>query len=342
MKYLYLLIILIILIIILIIKEKENKIENYKYPILESKNIKIISYDDRDLELIKYHKKSFKEYSEKYKYEYKFYNKFDSKLPPYWKKIEIILKELENRNYEYILYVDSDTIINIDIPIEYLIEKKEDKFMYIGYDINYMFKIYNSGIILIKNNEMTRNFFNDCINYYKKNKYCNENGKYILKGDWAGECYEQGIMNYYLKFSKYKYYIKQISSKYFHNHNKFNSNTFICHFFSSKGKQDISNKFKEITENKKRFINLLKVNNDIDKNDLMVLKIKSDKNIKIENDNRPINKKIEEIIKFFPKDYKNYIFKCYNKNEIIISKSIYNNKTIFKYLINNDKIYYYL
>jgi len=340
MKYLYI-IIIIILIIVWIINNKEKKLEHYEYEILKKKRIKIISNDDRDLELIKYHQKSFHEYSKKYNYEYKFYNKFDSKLPPYWKKMEIILKELENKNYEYILYVDSDTIINIEIPIEYLIDKNENKFIYIGYDVNYMFKIYNAGIILIKNNEMTRNFFLDCINYYKENKYCKENGKNILKGEWAGECYEQGVMNYYLKLPKYKYYMKQISSKYFHNHNKFNSNTFICHFFSSKGKKDISNKFKEIIKNKRRFINVLEINNDIDKNDLIILKKSQDKKI-IKYDQKPINEKIEKIIKFFPIDYKNYIFKCYNKNEIIISKSIYKNETIFKYLINNDKIYYYL
>jgi hypothetical protein len=76
-------------------------------------------------------------------------NNFDK--PPSWYKIYAILEQLNNLKYEYLLWLDTDTIIlKPDFKIESLISSNKD--LYISRDINGI----NCGVFLVKNSNIIK------------------------------------------------------------------------------------------------------------------------------------------------------------------------------------------
>ena len=94
----------------------------------------------------------------------------------------------------------------MDLTIDYYISLYGEPDIIIGKDVqskyNYTY-ILCAGVFLIKNSDIGKNFIDDCLLEIDKKPYCIKNGK--LQGLWAGECYEQGIMNLFCK-GKYKNY----------------------------------------------------------------------------------------------------------------------------------------
>jgi hypothetical protein len=78
----------------------------------------------------------------------------DFNRPAAWYKIEMILKELENKNYKYILWIDTDALIhNYNFDLKSIF--KNGKQLYMSKDHNGI----NSGVIVIKNTKLMYNFF---------------------------------------------------------------------------------------------------------------------------------------------------------------------------------------
>ena len=205
----------------------------------KKRKILIITTEDRDKEYIRLHDLAFGEYATKHDYEYlRLQNCSKEEASTYWCKMYKVKKALELGIYDYVVWVDSDTIItNIHKSFDELISEFGEPDIIIGFDdlfINYFipkfmeFKQYNAGIFFIKNTEVGKNFINDCISRIEGNSSCIVDGK--EQGIWAGACYEQGIMNLLIK-TKYKDY------SYIDYSNKLLMN--ICEFNNSKNSKSI-------------------------------------------------------------------------------------------------------
>ena len=114
---------------------------------------------------------SYKKYCDKNNYDfvsrnisYEIYDRH-----PVWYKIYYI-QELLNK-YEWVLFVDCDTLLtNDNIKIENFI--KDEKDLYISKDINGI----NAGVMLIKNSEWSKIFLDHCWNIDKNDPIYHEPG----------------------------------------------------------------------------------------------------------------------------------------------------------------------
>jgi galactosyl transferase GMA12/MNN10 family len=84
----------------------------------------------------------------------------------YWTKILLTLKALDNRENDYVVWVDADTLImNLNTKIEDLVKDGSD--FYIAKDLNGI----NSGVYIIKNTPWAKDFMNnvyartDCLSH---------------------------------------------------------------------------------------------------------------------------------------------------------------------------------
>ena len=147
----------------------------------KKRKIAIITAEDRNYPFIQYHDLNFKKYSDIHGYSYFRLDICPKELSTtYWCKIHRVKEFLDSGNYDYVMWADSDTIIQDPIlhPV-------------------------NAGVFLIKNSNIGKSFMNDCLAKLKSKKGCIINGK--EQGTWTGICYEQGVMNLLIR-EKYKDY----------------------------------------------------------------------------------------------------------------------------------------
>lgn len=189
------------------IKSLLNK-SNYDY----KHKVTIVTLETRKLEeLLTIHNESFINYANYHGYKYIFLDKYESekKLPVYWHKLEILLDLLKDKNNDYVMWVDSDTLVAHPTVSLSIILSESESSIFIGKGESYKDNPFCTGVFIIKNNDIGINFLNDCINTYTNmSQFINNNQEYILFGD---ECYEQGIMNELInsKYSKDVYNIPE-------------------------------------------------------------------------------------------------------------------------------------
>ena len=196
--------------------------------IIKKNKILIITYDNRtDLSYIDIHNKNLTEYSKKWGFDYIFYD--SCQYNNYWCKIHMLLDELNNDNYDYVMWMDSDTyIFNMDISLSDIFNNFSSD-IFIGSDNNSNYDLTNAGVFAIKNSYDGKQFLIDCINSF--DSQCNKsNGE--LDGEWAGTCYEQGIMNVLIS-NKYFHNTTMLTNDLIFNYNKCNNNVFIMHLYAS-------------------------------------------------------------------------------------------------------------
>lgn len=221
------------------IKKSLNNFETIvKYKIL------FLTFDNRNNEnFVKIHNENIKSYCDKYNYEYKYYSECNKNI--YWCKIYLMLDELKTNKYDYIIWLDSDTIINnFNIDINTIVNMYTDD-IFISYqnDFNwYTNKTLNAGIFIIKNSLIGIQFLEDCINTFENKKCLNEDNS--LKGIYAAMCYEQGIMNN-LIFKKYYNNTAILGNDIFYNGNKCNKKSFILHYCGPENKKNLFKCFQE-------------------------------------------------------------------------------------------------
>lgn len=180
-----------------------NKVVNNQI-INNNLNILFVTYDDRSKEeYVQIHNNNILDYCKKYGYNYKFYDKKEINLNNYWYKIYLVLKELENNNnYDYVIWLDSDTIIlDYTVDIKDIINSYNSDIFVVDDNISVHENI-NAGIFIIKNSGTGKQFLKDCLNSLKPMCIRKDNS---LNGKWARTCYEQGIMNKIIieKYDKY-------------------------------------------------------------------------------------------------------------------------------------------
>ncbi len=170
----------------------------------------IITAENRNDPYIGYHDSNFAKYARTNGYYYSRTNNCSiSVATTYWCKIHKVKELLEDTNdYDYIMWADSDTIITSDTPLESYLSKFGNKDIIIGVDCKTSCKKnheINAGVFMVRKNQTGIDFINDCIKTLNDRPYCIKNGK--EQGEWAGECYEQGIMNELVfgRYHKYSY-----------------------------------------------------------------------------------------------------------------------------------------
>lgn len=168
--------------------------------------ILIITAENRIDDYITHHDVNFSKYARKHEYTY---SRLDncpiSESSTYWCKIHKVKQGLATNKYDYVMWCDSDTIFtNQHETLEHHIRKNGSPDVMIGRDKPYNdenLKI-NAGVFLIKNSRIGKSFIDDCLNEINSKPWCIVNGK--EQGKWAGECYEQGVMNKLVVSNKYK------------------------------------------------------------------------------------------------------------------------------------------
>jgi hypothetical protein len=202
---------------------------------LTNNKIAIITYDDRkNMEYIDLHNKNIDKYCKKWNYEYKFYDKCTHNV--YWCKIYMVLDLLKSGKYDYVMWLDSDTIIkNYEISIDSIVNKySSDIFMSENNNLLEPGGLC-SGVFIIKNSPIGISFLEDCI---KLNTDTCKTPDNKLKGFWAGICYEQGAMNRVI-LDKYYKYTTNLPKQYIYNNylksnmDTCNKDTFIIHAYGT-------------------------------------------------------------------------------------------------------------
>ena len=197
-------------------------------PVKKKNKILFITYDNRyQEEYVLIHNYNIKKYAEQYDYEYKFYNRCNDNV--YWCKIFMVLDALKKNKYDYVVWLDSDTVIkNFDIDMGEIFNKFSSD-IFIGSDNNSFYDITNAGVFVVKNTEIGINFLNDCAEYVS-DKCLNDDGS--LKGIWAASCYEQGVMNILIA-DKYSKHTTILTNDIIFNYNVCSDDVFIMHLYAS-------------------------------------------------------------------------------------------------------------
>ena len=203
-----------------------------------SKTWLIIQYDDRPLtELYNRLIDRNKYYCNKHGYIYKFISSGYENLPPYWRKVKIVLDYLNSDKYKGIMWLDTDaTIFNFDIKLGLFDSSNNTKSFYKS--INSVGnKIFNAGVWIVKNTIQGKQIMNDWMNLYDPNTWYKKNGAWHTNGYWADIDYEQGSFAFKV-IPKYNNNIKTLNEPFLQGLNKNGANAkagkiFVLYFYSN-------------------------------------------------------------------------------------------------------------
>ena len=225
--------------------------------IILNKQIIIFTIENRVLSLLLEHNTNVQAYANMHGYTYHFFDTYKNELqlPVYWWKVQKMLEYIETSNLDYVMWMDSDTIVcQNTFRLEELISTSPESSIfiarhYIGYMLHNIPTDMNAGVFIVKNNQIGKQFLQECIHVYINNPKCKVDDKLVLNNAWAGECYEQGVMNQLL-CGKYKKDVHVLTSDYIFNGNYHWSrlidiyDTFILHCFGH-DKEKTYNVFKK-------------------------------------------------------------------------------------------------
>ena len=208
-----------------------NSIKNEKYCIVQFDNRKIIPAKLK--KLIKLNKK----HCNKYKIDHIFINN-ENNMSPYWKKVELVLRYINTNKYDYVLWLDTDALINTNYNVFILIKKFiGDNDIIISNDMPpWQSCEFNAGVWCVRNTKISKIILKEWLSYYdskswykiKDEWYCGNNLR-RSRCIWAGDKYEQGSFIKYI-LPKYRYNIKKVSYKILNNNNYTENKNCINHF----------------------------------------------------------------------------------------------------------------
>ena len=136
----------------------KSKIPINKFDIYNpNRKIAIVSLYTKEIsDYAIYSEKSIKEYCEKQGYTFYIYREsLNHQAFPNWSKAQALLNHIDN--HEYIIWIDSDTLIfNPEKTFESIIQKAPKKFILATKDIGNN-SMLNSGILLFKSHQYTKN-----------------------------------------------------------------------------------------------------------------------------------------------------------------------------------------
>ncbi|ATZ80221.1 putative glycosyltransferase [Bodo saltans virus] len=196
---------------------------------LKKYNIAFLTYEDRDIEYIKLHHENIDNYCNMWGYDYIHVNKNDTIISPYWYKVFLVYNILKLNKYDYVFWMDSDTIINdSNIDLSNIISNYNSD-IFVASD-NTKTDIGNAGLFIIKNSDIGIKFMEDWIDSYS---VACDMGNKKLRGKWAMSCYEQGMMNK-LIMDKYAKNTTFLKNDILNNIGKCSNDGFILHYYAGK------------------------------------------------------------------------------------------------------------
>jgi hypothetical protein len=211
-----------------------NLIEN---PTQKKNNILFVTFDNREnIEYINIHNKNIQIYVDKWNYEYKYVTKCYQSTSVYWCKMYLVLESLKTNKYDYVIWLDSDTVIKkLDFDIGNLLNYYTSD-IFVGSDNIQTYDLINAGVFIIKNSHTGIKFIEDCISYVPDLCFVN-NGN--LRGQWAASCYEQGVMNMLIT----DLYLKNttlLPNSIIFNYNSCSDDVFIMHLYASSNENRVA------------------------------------------------------------------------------------------------------
>jgi hypothetical protein len=200
-------------------------------PINKKNSILIITYDNRSNEpYIIEHNKNYSKYAKKYNLEYKFISKCTKNV--YWCKLYLVYEALISNKYDYVMWVDSDTmILDFNFDLNNLVNSYDCHMLFTDDNI---LNLINAGVFIIKNSDIGKNYIKTCL--ANDLPECVDIKTNKLKGMWASTCYEQGIMNIILeKYKENNKIFTIIPLNIFYNGNNLNdiNNSKILHYYGT-------------------------------------------------------------------------------------------------------------
>ena len=199
--------------------------------------IAFVTYEDRKSKYIDIHDENLTKYCKKWGYDYVRRYTNPTKYSPYWYKIVLVKETLNShKNYDYVVWMDSDSVIMNGKTDISTILSRYDSDIFIGSD-NIKVDIGNAGVFYIRNTSVGRNFIDDLINSYNDDICMKPDGK--LNGKWAMSCYEQGQMNK-LIHEKYSQNTTFLGNDIIFSNTKCKRDTFMMHLYGKKTDRNIS------------------------------------------------------------------------------------------------------
>jgi len=143
----------------------------------------------------------------------------------------LYLKTQMEKDYEYVMWIDSDAYICPSFNINLLINNYPNSVFFISSDIyakKYYATVFCSGVFIVKNNSKGKELVNFIIDHLtnpaKQSMYI----KLDPNKDWAAFTYEQGIMNVAIR--KYRKHCTLLDRNYLNeNQDNFNKKSWVIH-----------------------------------------------------------------------------------------------------------------
>ena len=206
----------------------------------------------KDLEFVELHNQNIKSYvdiqnqrNDSRTYTYQFVDQCqlpNHKHNVYWCKLFLVQEALKSGKYDYVVWLDSDTlIIDHNIDLGDIITSFQSDF--IGALDKGGCKSINAGVLIFKNSPIGIEMLDKMTKIYNSNNFQQIclNSDLSLNGIWGNTCYEQGILN--LISVEYKDYLTLLPPNII-NH-QYASTGFIIHMCGRTSEQR-AQKFKEL------------------------------------------------------------------------------------------------
>ena len=194
--------------------------------ILLNNSILILQIENRNDKLLKKFMNSNKLFSKNNNIKYINLNGSLFDIPPYWAKIFIMNKLINQNLYiDYFIWLDSDAFIINFNKLQNLIHKYNNYSMIITHDMppwDIKYLGFNAGSFIIKNNINSKIIFKNWLLYYNSSKWIfnKYNNQWFTESEWAGNDYEQkSFITYIYNNSKFKKTILQLPYYYLNNNN---------------------------------------------------------------------------------------------------------------------------
>lgn len=152
----------------------------------------------------------------------------------YWCKFFWVRELLEEGKYDYVVWLDSDTVItDMDLDFAEVLNGYQSHW-FAGLDKPDQYELLNAGVVAVRNSKQGKKILRVITETYNDDKFqnkCIKKEGENLAGIWAQTCYEQGVMNEIL-YKRFREYVTVLPPKYIHNLNRCEGD-FITHMYGS-------------------------------------------------------------------------------------------------------------
>ena len=211
-------------------------------PATPPKRVAIVTLETRRSlrRLVELHNRSCALYAAQHGYEYRFLEDYAHPtvaMPVYWQKMQVVADVMAEPHFDYVMWLDSDALVaRPEIPLEVLFALAPEAAVFIGKDWPRGERdAYCAGAFVVRNDAVGKRVLADCFDVILRRRACRSEatGALALHGRWAGECYEQGVLNELLK-GRYKHCCYHAPEEFFCNGPCANFSSVIAHLYGDK------------------------------------------------------------------------------------------------------------